>query len=140
MAYRQSGTFDSRDPTDRVRDLTAGVALRLQHLLAGWREPVVPAPALARLLDPAALDPAALLEAIQQRIERRDAELQHTARARFDQLAEVVAVARLILDERQDEQLRASLLQLAIEHSGFHVLHSDILLKSIGRSQGFRGR
>src|SRR5262245_59662208 len=112
MAAGASSTFNSRDPADRVGELAPGVALRLQHLLSGRRQPVVAAAALTRPLDPAALDPAALLEAIQQRIQRRDAELQHTARARFDQLAEVVAVARLILDERQDEQLGASLLQL----------------------------
>ena len=40
-------------------------------------------------------------------------------------------VPRLILDERQNQQLRAALLQLAIEDARFDILHSDILAKGI---------
>src|SRR5258708_3294577 len=110
--------FDSGDAADRVGEFAPGVALRLEHLFARRRKPVAAAAALAGLFNPGALNPAALLEPVQQRIERGDAELQHAARPRFDQLAEVVAVTRLVLDERQNEQLGAPLFQLAIEDAG----------------------
>ena len=42
-------------------------------------------------------------------------------------------MARLILDQREDQQLGAAFLQLAIEHPRLDMLHSDILLKSISR-------
>src|SRR5262245_24811286 len=131
MRRGHSGMFDSCDAVDRLDELAPRAALRRQHGGAGRRQPVVAAPALAGLLDPAALDPPALFEAIEQRIERRRAESEHAARSRFDQLAEVVAVAGLILDQREDEELGAALFQLAIEHARLYILHSDILAKGI---------
>src|SRR2546422_471087 len=86
---------------------------------------------LAGFFDPAALNPPALLEAIQQRVERGDAKLEDSLRARLNELAEVVAMPRLILDEREDQQLGAALFQLPIQHLRLDVLHSDILLKGM---------
>src|SRR5262245_11571976 len=114
--------LDSGDPADRVCEFAPGVALRLEDLFAGWRQAVAAAAALSGFLDPPSLNPSALLEAIQQRVERGDAELENAARARFDQLAQVVTVARLVLDQRENQQLRAALLQLAVQHAGFHML------------------
>src|SRR6185503_13432904 len=128
-----SGMFHPGDAADRPGELAPGAALRGQHLRAGRGQAVIAAPALAGLLDPAALDPAALLEAVEQRIEGGDAELQHAARSRFDQLAQVVAVSRLILDQRKNQELGAPLLELAIEHPRLDMFHSDILLKRISR-------
>src|SRR5262249_49945406 len=125
IARGHSGMFVSSNPADGLDEIAPRVALRSQHARAGWRQPVVAPPPLARLLDPAALDPAALLQPVEQRVERCDAEAEQATRARFDQLAQVVAMPRLILDERQDQQLGAPLLQLAIEHGRFHMLHSD---------------
>src|SRR5262249_31320238 len=123
------------DAVDRRDELAPGAALRFEHAGAGGRQPVVAPAALPRLLDPAALNPAAFLEAIEQRVERRDAGLEHAARAELDELAEVVAMARLVLDERQDQQFGAALLQFPVEHPRSHVLHSDILTKGIRRKQ-----
>src|SRR4029079_4432541 len=108
IARGHSGIFDSSDAADRLDELAPGVALGLEHLGAGRGEPVVAAPALAGLLDPAALDPAALLEAVEERIQMSDTEAEAAARPGFDQLAQVVSVPRLILDERQDQQLGAA--------------------------------
>src|SRR5438132_85422 len=108
MPRGQSGIVDSSDPVDGFDELTPRAPLRGEHGGARLREPVVPPAALARLFDPAALNPAAFLEAIEQRIERRDAELQDAARTRLDQLAQVVAVPRLVPDQRQDQQLPAA--------------------------------
>src|SRR6185369_17485018 len=109
---------DSCDAVDRFGKRPPGITLRGQHRGAGRRQAVVAPAALAGFFDPAAEDPAALFEAIEERIERRDAELEHPFGACLDQLAEVVAVPGLILDEREDQQLRAALLELTIEHPG----------------------
>src|SRR6185295_10378371 len=98
---------------------------------ASARQTVVATPPLAGLLDPAAMDPAPLLEPVEQRIERRDAKLQDAVRARLDELAQVVPVPGLILDERENQQLRAPFFQLAVEHRGLDIRHSDILFRGI---------
>src|SRR5579862_2855728 len=132
--------LESGDAVDGFDELAPGGALRVEHLRALGRQAVVAAPALARLLDPASLNPAALLEAIEQRIERGDAEAQEAARADFDQLAEVVSLAWLIGDEREDQQLGAPLFQLAIEHRGLHMWHSYILMPHSINHKGPRER
>src|ERR1044072_6117021 len=122
---------DSGNLADRQHEFAPGVALRGEDVGADGREAVVAPAALSRLLNPAAENPAALLESIQQRVERRDAKFQQAARSHLDQLAQVVAVPRLILEQRQDEELGAPLLELAIEHAVLDVLLSDILCKGI---------
>src|SRR5262245_42856079 len=114
----------SRDEPHRVDERLPGLALTRQHAAPFRRQLIEAAPALPGLLHPLALKPAALLEAIQQRIERRQVELQLPARAAFDQLAELVAVTRTALNNRQDDQLRRPFLQFAIEHAGVYICHS----------------
>src|SRR5687768_9604224 len=104
----QSGMILLRNPLDRVNEFGPVAALRRQHAAAFGCQPVEPAPALVRLLDPLAGDPAALLEAVEQRIERRHLELQPAARALLDQLADLVAVTRACFHQRQDQQLGAA--------------------------------
>src|SRR5262245_42146418 len=123
--------FHSRNAADRLHEFAPRVALGGKHVGAERRQPAIAAPPLAGLVDPAPEDPAALLESIEQRIEGGDAEFQDAARSRLDELAEVVAVTRLVLEQRQNQELGAALLELAIEHAVFHVLHSDILRKGI---------
>src|SRR5262245_37447042 len=123
--------FHSSDAADREDEFAPRVTLRRQDVGADRRQPVIAAPPLPGFLDPPPQDPAALLEAIEQGIERGDAEFQDAARSRLDELAEVVAVTRLILEQRQDQELGAAVLELAIEHAVYHVLHSDILRKGI---------
>ena len=88
---------------------------RRQHALTCWRQSIEAAPALARLLDPRPLDPAALFEAIEQRIEQVEVKHQPPARPRFDQLAELIAVPGSGLQHGQQEQFGGALLQLAVE-------------------------
>src|ERR1051325_314041 len=131
MSPGQSGMLHSGNPADRENELAPGVALRGEHVGADGRQTVVATAALSGLLDPAAQNPAALLESVEQRVQRRDAELQQAAGSQFDQLAQLVAVARLVFEERQDEELGTALFQLAIEHPALDVLHSDILCRGI---------
>src|SRR5262245_31164762 len=107
-----------RDARDGRHELLPRVPLRREHAFSFGGNAVVATPALSRLFDPAPLDHAAFLEAIQERIERCGVERQNAGRARFDELAQLVAVSRLCLDERQDEQFGASLFHLAVDHSG----------------------
>ena len=71
-----------------------GLPLLRQRAPAFGRQPVEAALALAGLLDPAALDQAAVLEPQQGRVERRQREGQPPAGSRLDQLADLVAVPR----------------------------------------------
>src|SRR5438128_1692677 len=81
-----SGMFHSGDAVDRLDELAPGAALRREHVRAGRRQPVVPAPALARFFNPPALNPSPLFQPVQQRVERGDAERKDAARPRLDEL------------------------------------------------------
>src|ERR687883_1594761 len=105
-----------RDAVDRQHELAPRTALGREHLPPLAREAVVAAAPLAGLLHPPPLDPAAPLELVEERVERGHVEPEHAAGAGLDQLAQLVAVPRLVLEQRQDHQLRAPLLQLGVEH------------------------
>src|SRR6185369_8045048 len=111
-----SGTFDSCDAVYRSHELFPPAPLGGEYFSAFTRQLVVTAAALTGLLDPSALDPSALLEPVQQRIKRRDVESKHAVRASLDQLADFVAVPGPDFNQRQDQQLSAALLQLAVKH------------------------
>src|SRR5258708_521528 len=70
--HEGSGILEARDAVDGEDEVLPAAALGGQHLAAERRELVVAAPALAGLLDPLPLDPAALLEAAGERVGRRD--------------------------------------------------------------------
>src|SRR5262245_58331120 len=102
---RQLCMIEPGDTVDRGDEVLPPAALGREDLAPRGRQPVVAAAPLAGLLDPLAPDPAALLEPVQQRIEGRNAEAQRAAGAVLDQLADLVAMPRAGLDERQDQQL-----------------------------------
>ena len=77
----QSRMFGSRDPAHGLDERLPGLDLRREHAVTVRRELVEPAPPLAGLLDPGALDPATLLEPIEQRIQRIDVEREQPAGA-----------------------------------------------------------
>src|SRR5262245_3064096 len=77
------------------------------------------------------LDPASLLKPVEQRVERGDVETQRPARSRLDQFGNLVAVPLPDLDEREDQQLGAALLQFAVEYSSVYICHSNILCRLI---------
>src|SRR5262245_48340708 len=101
--------FDAGDAADRAREHLPGAALRGQHPAPLRRQTIEPPPALAGFLRPTPLDPFALLEAIEQGIERRGIEPQRAVGSRLDQLADVVAVPRPVLDQGENEQFSAAL-------------------------------
>src|SRR5688500_17763231 len=85
---------------------------------AALRGEAVEAPlALAGPFNPAPLDQAAVFEPQEGGVERRQRKRQASARSCFDELADLVAMPRPRLQQRQDQHLRAPLLQFRAEHS-----------------------
>src|SRR5690606_14199490 len=121
---RQSAMLDPGDQRHRVHEALPGLALALEHAAAVRGQRVVAPPALARPLDPATLQPAALLEPVQQRVRRGDVEHELATGPRLDELADLVAVPWLGLDDRQDDEFGRALFQLAFEHLRSHICHS----------------
>jgi hypothetical protein len=104
--------------------LSAGKILTTRSIVAA-----APLVALAGALHPAPLQPSPRLEPVEQGIERGDLESDPAVRSLIDQPADLVAVARSVLDQGQNEQLGAAFLQFAVEARQGYMLHSDILLR-----------
>src|SRR6187549_286928 len=132
--------FHPRDAGDRLHEVPPVVALRREHLPSLPGEPVETPPAGARLLDPPALEPAALLEAVEERVEGSDVEAEAALGAVLDELADLVPVARARLEEGEDEQLRRALLELAVEHASQDIRHSHICYAQWCREATARSR
>src|SRR6185437_8990820 len=107
--------FQSCNALHGSHKFNPGVALLLQDEAACRRELVIAAAALAGFFHPAALDPAALLQPVQQRIKRRDVEGERAVRLLLNELADFIAVARTGFQQGKDEQLSAAFLEFAME-------------------------
>src|SRR5215813_8614781 len=127
----RSDIFRSRYTTDGGHKGLPDAALRGQRLLAVFRQFVKTSPPLPGFLHPAAFDPAALFQPVKQEIKRGGVELQHAVRARLDQLADLVTMARAGLQQRQDEQFGAALLQLAVDFLRIDSWHNNILCNKL---------
>src|SRR5688572_32806360 len=112
----KSGMALSGDAPDGLDQRVPAPSLGVEVLPAGGGDPVEPAPALSRFFDPPSLDQPAILEPVEERVETGDVEREHAVGERRNALGQVVPVARLVLDERQDEESRASLLHSEVEH------------------------
>jgi hypothetical protein len=88
------GTKAPHNSVDRGDKLLPGTALGLQELASGRREPVTAPTAFAVLLHPAASDQTAILQPEQDGVQRPDAEADLAVGTFFNQLADIVSVAR----------------------------------------------
>ena len=88
-------------------------ALRCEPVVA--RAPVV----LGRA--PERRDPAAILEAVQGRVERAVLHLEHLVRPTLDRMRDGVAVCGPDTERLQDEQVERSLEELTLHGRRFHV-------------------
>jgi hypothetical protein len=86
--------FNLRDAVDSLDKHLPATTLRSQNFSPLWRQAVIAPPPLPALLHPSALNPTALFQPIEQRIERRRVEAERPSGTLFDQFADVVAVAR----------------------------------------------
>src|SRR5262249_34832149 len=116
-----SGMADPRNAIERGEKVLPDAALLREHLAACGGQPVVAAAALAGALDPAALDQAAVLEAIERGVERGGVKGDGAARSLVDQAADVVAVTLALVEERQDQDLGAATFELALEERRAHM-------------------
>src|SRR5439155_8258887 len=125
----------SDDPADRLHERGPAAALGGERPFPFGGQPVVAAAALAGLLHPAAGDHAAPLEPVEQRVERGDVEAEDPAGARVDQLPQLVAVAGLVLEEGEDQELGAALLPVRVRHQGPHMWECNISTASAAARQ-----
>src|SRR5262245_52517616 len=88
---RHSGTFRSDNSIDGRDEGVPAAALLGENPPAGGGQAIAAPAAFAGSLDPAALNPAALLEPVEQGIERRDVEADGPARSLLDELGDVVS-------------------------------------------------
>src|SRR5262245_7081264 len=117
----RSGMTKPRDTVDGADEGDPALALGVEHAGACGGEPVVAAPPLAGFPRPVAGDPRATLQPVEQGVKGGDMQAHHPARSVFDELAQLVAMARLVLEEGEDEKLRAALLQLAVVQVVLHI-------------------
>src|SRR5690242_1844325 len=122
----QSGTFDLRDAVDSLDKSLPAAALRGENSPALASEAVVAPAALAVLLHPAAFEPAAFFEAIEERIEGSDVKADGSGGPSLDELADFVAVAGAGFEERENEQLGAALLPFEIGGCDVHIYQPHI--------------
>src|SRR6266850_613180 len=110
----QSGMANAGHTVQRGDERLPAPALRVERGLALGGQTVKAPAAYSGPLDPAALNQAAALQAIERRIQRRDVELERAVGAAVDQLGDFIAVAVALFEERQDQGLGAALTQLAV--------------------------
>jgi hypothetical protein len=117
------------DAMERAEQLLPVRPLRRQHPAAVRGQPVVAAAALAGLLHPLAVDPAAPLHPVEHRVERGDVEAQDPARPLVDRPGDLVAVPLPLLERGEYEQLGAPPLQFCLWR---HILPDNISLRPAG--------
>src|SRR6267143_730710 len=116
-----SGMGETGKVADEREELTPFAALRGEELAAARCDAVVAAAALIRFLHPASLNQGALFELVEGGVERREVEGERAARSLVNQLDELVAVARLVLEEREDDQFGGPLLGFPDGAAGRHI-------------------
>jgi hypothetical protein len=76
---------------------------------------------LAGLFNPASGDPPAILELVEQGIQRRNVKGQQPARFATDLARDVVAVQLAVFERREDEQLGAAFLRRGLDDWISHI-------------------
>src|SRR5258707_7936458 len=125
----KSGMLNPRDQVDSFHELTPAGALLRQHVFARGCQPIVAAPALTRLFNPASTDPIPFLKSIKQRIKGSDIESNGAARTQLDQLANLVSVSGTIFQQGQNHQFGAAFFEFAIWNWRCHILQCHISAK-----------
>src|SRR5687768_12529525 len=127
--------FASRDAADGLDECLPRLQLLGEHAATLGGDLVEASAPFVGLFDPGAPDPATLLQAIEQWIQGIDVERQLSVGSRVDQLAELVAVPGARLEQREDQQLRGSSLQLTVERPRVYTCHRQIVCRQVSRSQ-----
>jgi hypothetical protein len=88
-------------------------------------EAVIAAAALLGFFDPASGDPTFLFEAVEERVEGSDVEFESAAGAELDELGDIVAVAGLVFEEGEHEELGAAFFPIGVGR-GRHIFVSPL--------------
>src|SRR5580693_8535330 len=112
----QSCTAHLHDAVHRAREFAPVGALGCEGLAAGGRETVKTAAAPAGRL-PFALQPAAALEPVEERVKRSNMETDNALRTFRNEFSNFVAVAGLFLKQRQDQQFRVAFFKFTVQCS-----------------------
>src|SRR5262245_18133132 len=126
MSEEGLGMFICGDSTHRLHEGVPRFPLLRQDSTALRGHAVEAAASLVRLFYPRPLDPSTLFEAIQQGIQGVEMEVQLTAGALADQLAQLVPVPGSSVEQRQDQEFGRSAFQFAIERAGVDTGHGQI--------------
>src|SRR5439155_24460021 len=110
----------SREIANQLEEVLPFLPLGRQHLTAFSRDPVVAAPALSRFFNPPALDPLALFELVEGGVQRGEVERERPAGSLNDELRQLVAVPRLVVEERKHDQFGGALLGFADRAGELH--------------------
>src|SRR5262249_49101936 len=127
ISLRKSGIFYPRNQIHCGHEATPDTPLLLQHFSTLRRQPVVAPSSLTRLFHPPPLDQAPLFKPVQQRIKRGHVKPKLSLRPLFNQLADLIAVPRPVLNQRKNQQARASLLQFPVKDFRCNMYHSNIM-------------
>src|SRR5579871_1563359 len=124
-----SGILNSCDAAYGGYKLLPALPLFGEHLGSLGRQAIIAAAALAGLFHPAALNPAILFKAVQQRIKGGHVEAEGATGTRFDQFANVITMARLVFDQGEDQQLGTAFFPFTVVLGDlhmwqFHICHS----------------
>src|SRR5436190_18594104 len=131
---RHLSMFHLRDPGHGRREALPGGALGGEYPPAFAREAIETPAALAGFFRPPAFQPTARFEPVEHRVQRGHFEPDAAVGSLVDETADLIAVPRPGFDERQDHQLGAPLLELAIEAGRPYMLHSNMLYHSLLRT------
>src|SRR5262245_39508526 len=138
MSRKESRVLHPGELAERGDEAGPVGALLGEDAPAGLGDAVVTAAALARLLDPAPLDPAAILHAVERRVERGEREPEAAIRALLDEPRDLVPVMALVLDEGENHHLGASLLGFIDRSACRHARCSSLRPSQICRTTIYR--
>src|SRR5688500_10364341 len=128
----QSGMLDSRHVGDRAGELDPALAVCLELSLPVRSQPVEPPPPLAGLLDPSAFDEPLPLEPVEERVERCGVNAHDALRPLLEQLAQLIPMPLLGLEQGENEHGCGALLEFVGEHSVSDICVSAIVYWVIG--------
>src|SRR3954465_5940421 len=112
----QSGILDSCELSDGAHEVHPLASMAAQEALARRHDPVIAPPPLRRFFYPSPFDEAVVLQTVEQGIQRRGVHAQETIRSLLEELAQLIPVARLRLEQGEDEERGRALLELVREH------------------------